>query len=97
MNNDMVDTMHQVFKNMSQRNEPWQERNQVCKTMNQHNERRQEKMAREERMKMNKDVVEAMHQVSKNTSQRNEPGQERNQVCYTMNQLNNRRQEKMVQ
>ncbi len=96
-NNDMVDAMHQVFENTSQHNEPRQERNQVCKTMNQHNKRRQEKMARDKRMKMNNDVVDAMHQVSENTSQCNKPGLERNQVCETMNQHNNRQQEKMVQ
>ncbi len=45
-------------------------------------------MARDKRMKTNNDVVDAMHQVSKNTSQRNKPGQERNQVCETMNQHN---------
>jgi hypothetical protein len=94
-NNNMVDAMHQVFENRSQRNKPGQERNQVCKTMNQHNERRQEKMARDERIKTNKDVVDTMHQLFKNTSQRNEPGQERNQVCRSMNQHNKRRQEKM--
>jgi non-homologous end joining protein Ku len=80
-NNNIVDTMHQVSKDTSQRNEPGQERNQVCKTMNQHKERRQEKTARDERMKMNNDVIDVMHQVSKNMSQRSEPGRERNQVC----------------
>ena len=45
-------------------------------------------MARDERMKTNYNVVDAMHQVSKNMSQRNKPGQERNQVCKTMNQHN---------
>jgi hypothetical protein len=71
--------------------------NQVCKTMNQHNKWQQEKMAREERMKTNNNMVDAMHQVSENMSQRNKPGQERNQVCKTMNQHNDWRQEKMVQ
>jgi hypothetical protein len=79
----VVDAMHQVFENTSQCNEPGQERYQVCETMNQHNKRRQEKMARDQRMKTNNDVVDAMHQVSENTSQRNKPGQERNQVCNT--------------
>ncbi len=37
-------------------------------------------------MKTNNNVVNAMHQVSKNTSQRNKLEQERNQVCKTMNQ-----------
>ncbi len=60
----------------------------MCKNVSQHNERRQEKMARDERMKTNNDVVDTMHQVSENTSQRNEPGRERNQVCKTMNQHN---------
>ncbi len=78
INNNVVDAMHQVFENTSQRNELGQERNQVCKTMNQHTERRQEKMARDKRMKTNNNMVDAMHQVSENTSQRNEPGQERN-------------------
>ncbi len=45
-------------------------------------------MARDERMKTNNDVVDTMHQVSENTSQRNKPGPERNQVCETMNQHN---------
>ncbi len=79
-NNDVVDAMHHVFKNTSQHNKLGQEKNQVCKTMNQHNERWQEKMARDKRMKTINDVVDAMHQVPKNTSQRNKPGQERNQV-----------------
>ncbi len=82
-NNDVVDSMHQVFENTSQRNKPGQERNQVCEAMNQHNKQQQEKMARDERMKTNNDVVDAMHQVSENTSQRNKPGHERNQVCET--------------
>ena len=60
----------------------------MCKTMNQHNKRRQEKMARDERMKTNNNMVEAMHQVFENMSQRNKPGRERNQVCKTMNQHN---------
>jgi hypothetical protein len=84
-NNDVVDAMHQVSENTSQRNKPGQERNQVCKTMNQHNdwqqernqvcknasqhnERWQEKMARDEKMKTNNDVVDAKIQVSRNTS-----------------------------
>ncbi len=67
-NNNVVDAMHQVFENTSQRNEPGQERNQVCKTMNQHNKQRQKKMSRDERMKTNNNVVDAMHQVSENTS-----------------------------
>ncbi len=96
MNNDVVDAMHQVFENTSQRNKPGQERNQVCKTMNQHNERRKEKMVRDERMKTNNDVVDTMHQVSENTSQCSKPGQERNQVCKTMNQHNKWQQEKMA-
>ncbi len=95
-NNNVVDAMHQVFENTSQRNKPGQERNQVCKTMSQHNKRRQEKMVRDKRMKTNNNVVDAMHQVSENTSQRNKPGQERNQVCKTMNQ-HDWWQEKMVQ
>ncbi len=82
-NNGMVDMMHQVFENTSQCNKPGQERSQVCETMNQHNKWQQEKMARDKRMKTNNDVVDAMHQVSKNMSQLNEPGQERNQVCKT--------------
>ncbi len=45
-------------------------------------------MARDERIKTNNDVIDAMHQVSENTSQRNKLGQERNQVCETMNQHN---------
>ncbi len=94
---NVVDAMHQVFENTSQRKKPGQERNQVCKTMNQHHERWQEKIARDERMKTNNNVVDVMPQVSKNTSQRNEPGQERNQVCETMNQHNDWRQEKIVQ
>ncbi len=68
----------------------------MCKNGSQHNERQQEKMARDERMKTNNDVVDAMHQVFKNTSQRNKPGQERNQVCKTTNQHNKQRQEKMA-
>ncbi len=51
-------------------------------------EQRQEKMARDKRMKTNNNIVDAMHQVSKNMSQRNKPGRERNQVCETMNQHN---------
>ena len=66
----------------------------MCENASQHNERRQEKMARDERMKRKNDVVDAMHQVFENTSQRNKPGQERNQVCKTMNQHNDRRQER---
>jgi hypothetical protein len=42
-------------------------------------------MARYERMKTNNYVVDAMLQVFKNMSQRNKPGQERNQVYKTMN------------
>ncbi len=61
----------------------------MCKNASQHNKRRQEKMARDERMKTNNDVVDMMHQVFKNTSQCNKPGQESNQVCKTMNQHNN--------
>jgi hypothetical protein len=45
-------------------------------------------MARDERMKTTNDVVDAMHQVFENTSERNKPGQKRNQVCKTMNQHN---------
>ncbi len=45
-------------------------------------------MARDERMKTNNDVIDVMHQVSENTSQHNKPGQERNQVCETMNPHN---------
>jgi hypothetical protein len=84
--NNVVDAMHQVSENTSQCNKPGQERIQVCETMNQYNERRQEKMARNKRMKTNNNMVDVMHQVSKNTSQCKEPGQERNQVCETMNQ-----------
>ncbi len=58
----------------------------MCKNVSQHNERRQEKMARDKRMKMNNNVEDVMHQVFVNTSQHNKPGQERNQVCKTMNQ-----------
>ncbi len=61
MNNNVVDAMHQVSENSSQRNKPGQERNQVCKTMNQHNERQQEKMVKDKRMKTNNDVVDAIH------------------------------------
>ncbi len=57
----------------------------MCKNASQHNEQRQEKMARYERMKTNNYVVDAMLQVFKNMSQRNKPGQERNQVYKTMN------------
>ncbi len=39
-------------------------------------------------MKTNNNVIDVMHQVSENTSQCNELGQERNQVCETMNQYN---------
>ncbi len=60
----------------------------MCKIASQHNEWWQEKVARDERMKMNNNVVDAMHQMSENTSQRNKLGQERNQVCKTMNQHN---------
>ncbi len=67
-NNNVEDGMHQVFEKTSQRNELGQERNQVCKTMNQHNKQWQEKMARDKRMNTNNDVVDAMHQVSENTS-----------------------------
>ncbi len=62
--------------------------NQVCKNASQHNEQWQEKMARDERMKTNNDVIDMMHQVFKNMSQRNKPGRERNQACKTMNQHN---------
>ncbi len=48
-------------------------------------------------MKTNNDIIDAMHQVSKNTSKCNKLGQERNQVCKTMNQHNDLQQEKMVQ
>ncbi len=48
-------------------------------------------MAGDKRMKTNSDVVDAMHQVFENMSQCNKPGQERNQVCKTMNQHNDRR------
>ncbi len=60
----------------------------MCKNASQHNKQQQKKMARDERMKTNNDVVDAMHQVSENTSQRNKLGQERNQVRKTMNQHN---------
>ncbi len=59
---------NQVCKTMNQHNDWRQERNQVCKNASQHNEWRQEKMARDERMKMNNEVVVAMHQVFENTS-----------------------------
>ncbi len=51
-------------------------------------------MVRDKRLKTNNNVVDAMHQVFKNTSQCNKPEQERNQVCKTMNQHNNWRQER---
>ncbi len=45
-------------------------------------------MARDKRMKMNNNIIDAMHQVFENTSQCNKPGRERNQVCKTINQHN---------
>ncbi len=64
---------NQVCETMNQHNDWRRERNQVCKNASQHDERRQEKLAKDKRMKMNNNVVDAMHQVSKNTSQRNKP------------------------
>ncbi len=54
----------------------------MCKNASQHNKQRQEKMTRDERMKTNKKVVGAMHQVFENTSQCNEPGQERKKISH---------------
>ncbi len=65
---------NQVCETMNQHNDRRRERNQVCKNASQHNERRQEKMARDERMKINNNIIDVMHQVSKNTSQCNKPG-----------------------
>ncbi len=78
-NNDVVDAMHQVFENTSQRNKPGQERNQVCKTMNWHNEWWQEKMARDKRMKTNNDMADAApgvqeHKSAQQARAREEPG-----------------------
>ncbi len=51
-------------------------------------------MARDKRIKTNSNTVDAMHQVFEYTSQCKEPGQERNQVCKTMNQYNDWQQER---